>query len=101
MQEEWDGFHELLALRERHIRQREDQEQAERRQIQELLPLPRRAVPLPWEDLASVITRTPQVMGYPQPDWILHPQKERNHVPSQDLPSLFSHLSYTLPPPLL
>src|SRR6266851_3859668 len=96
MQEEWDGFHELLALRERHIRQREDQEQAERRQIQELLPLPRRAVPLPWEDLASVITRTAQVMGYPQPDWILHPEKVRYHVPREGLPLLVRQLDYDL-----
>ena len=62
MQEEWDDFHEWQALRERSILQGDEQEQSIRRQLQELLPLSRRVVPQPWEDLASVITRTDQII---------------------------------------
>jgi len=86
MQEGWSGFHEWLALRERCIRQAEEQEQAKRRRIQELLPLPRRVVPQPWENLASVITRAAQVMGYSQPGWILRPEKAGYSIPREALP---------------
>lgn len=96
MQEGWDGFHEWLVLRERRIRQVEEQEQVKRRRIQELLPLPRRVVPQPWEDLASVITRAAQIMGYSQPGWILRPEKAGYNIPREALPLLARQLDYDL-----
>ncbi len=96
MQELLDDFQKWRALREGRTRQLEEQEQAKRRQIQELLPLPRRVVPLPWEDLASVITRAAQVMGYPQPDWILRPEKAEHSIARERLPLLARQLDYDL-----
>jgi hypothetical protein len=40
------------------LRREEEQKQAKQHQILELNSLPRRAVPRPWEDLASVLSRT-------------------------------------------
>src|SRR5947207_3250189 len=40
-----------------------------------LAPLPRRVVPRPWEDIASFLSRSASVMGYPDPRWLLHPQE--------------------------
>jgi hypothetical protein len=37
-------------------------------------PLPQRAAPQPWEDIASVISRTARKMGYGDPKWVLQPE---------------------------
>lgn len=50
--------------------------------LQKVLPLPRRATPLPWEDLASVLSRTSRRMGYERPQWLLH-QENIPHTVNQ------------------
>ncbi len=55
---------------------------------QYLPPLPRRAVPRPWEDLASVISRTARLMGYEWPWWILRPECSPYAIPSKRLACL-------------
>jgi TniQ len=41
----------------------------------DVTPLPRRVAPRPWEDIASFLSRTALVMGYPDPRLLLHPQE--------------------------
>lgn len=53
-----------------------------------VLPLPRRAVPYPWEDLSSLLCRVAQKMGYPDPRWILHPQGSSYRINASNLPLL-------------
>jgi TniQ len=47
------------------------QEQHVQKYVHKALPLPRRVVPQPWEDLASVLSRTASKMGYEHPQWLL------------------------------
>lgn len=52
-----------------------------------LAPLPRRAVPRPWEDIASVLSRNASAMGYPDPRWLLHLQElPWYHINESELP---------------
>jgi len=54
MQSVWgNNFKAWRVSYEEHLQREEEQEQAKLRQIMELLPLPRRAAPRVWEDLAS------------------------------------------------
>src|SRR5258708_18043240 len=39
-----------------------------------VFPLPVRVVPEPWEDLASLLSRTAVQMGYKQVKWLLRPE---------------------------
>src|SRR5438045_7478182 len=84
------------ALRGAHARQLVEQEQARRHRVQEMLPLPRRAVPRLSEDLTSVIVRTAQAMGYSQPGWILRPEKAGHTIDSEELALLQRPLDYEL-----
>jgi hypothetical protein len=84
------------CARDERIIQREKKEQAKQHSIQGLSPLPRRTAPRRWEDLASVITRTAHVMGYPQPGWILRPEKAGHSISSEALPLLKWQLDYEL-----
>src|SRR5712692_10298278 len=43
--------------------------------LQPITPLPIRALPSFWEDLASLISRLAEQMGYKNPAWILHPEE--------------------------
>ena len=61
-----------------------------------MLPLPRRAVPRLSEDLASVIVRTAQAMGYPHPGWILRPEKAGHTIDSEELALLQRPLDYEM-----
>ncbi len=79
-----------------HNRQREEEEQAKRRSIQGLSPLPRRTVPRPWEDLTTLIARIAHMMGYPQPGWILRPQKAEYAIAPGELALLQRPLDYEL-----
>src|SRR5258706_1535192 len=54
--------------------------------------LPRRAQPLPWEGLASLISRVSQRMGYDDPGWLLHPENHAYHFRATEVLSL-SHQS--------
>ncbi len=80
-----DDFQKWQAVREGRTRQLEEQEQAKRHQFQDMLPLPRRVAPRLSEDLASVIVRTAQVMGYPQPGRILRPQRAEHTIAAGEL----------------
>ncbi len=42
---------------------------------QPIVPLPVRAIPRPFEDLASLISRAAEQMGYKNPAWILRPEE--------------------------
>ncbi len=39
-----------------------------------VFPLPVRVLPEPWEDLASLLSRTAVQMGYKQVNWLLRPE---------------------------
>src|SRR5260221_7774476 len=39
-----------------------------------VFPLPVRVVPEPWEDLASLLSRTAVQMGYKKVNWLLRPE---------------------------
>src|SRR5205807_10014301 len=39
-----------------------------------MFPLPARVVPEPWEDLASLLSRTAAEMGYKKVNWLLWPE---------------------------
>src|SRR5258708_39677549 len=96
MQEVRDDFQKWQAFQEGRIRQIEEQEQAKRHQLQAMLPLPRRVAPRLSEDLTSMIVRTAHVMGYPQPDWILRPQKVGHAIALGELALLQRPLDYEL-----
>ncbi|MGZ3645452.1 MAG: hypothetical protein ACXVCM_16550 [Ktedonobacteraceae bacterium] len=53
------------------------------------------------EDLVSVLVRTAQLMGYPQPSWILHPERAGHSISKDALPLLAKQLDYDLPSRLL
>jgi TniQ len=91
-----DDSQKWQALRGGRSRQIEEQEQAKRYRVREMLPLPRRAVPRLSEDLASVIVRTAQAMGYPQPGWILRPEKAGHTIDSEELALLQRPLDYEM-----
>src|SRR5260370_37257513 len=62
-------------------------------------PLPLRVRPLPWEGLASVISRAARRMGYEQPKWLLQLENSSYRLREEDLPWLcrkedFLHLEH-------
>ena len=62
----------------------------------ELGPLPLRAVPQPWEDLASVLSRTARKMEYPNPKWILQPESGTHRIEPDVLPLLSATEDYQM-----
>jgi len=96
MQPLQDDAQKWQAFREGRTRQVEEQEQTKRHRVREMLPLPRRAVPRLSEDLASVIVRTAQAMGYPHPNWILRPEKAGHTIVPEELALLQKPLDYEL-----
>ena len=50
--------------------------------------LPLRVRPLPWDDLASVLSRASRRMGYGQPKWLLQPENSSYRLREEDLPFL-------------
>ncbi len=42
--------------------------------LEDVFPLPLRVVPEPWEDLASLLSRTAGEMGYKKVSWLLRPE---------------------------
>ena len=97
-----DEQHLIEALREKRKNLKLQREKWERKEkaklhaLQGLSPLPRRTIPKPWEDLASVIIRAAQEMGYPQSGWILRPEKTGHAIPPESLPLLHKQLDYEL-----
>src|SRR6266566_1554141 len=51
-------------------------------------PLPLRVRPLPWEDLASILSRASRRMGYEQPKWLLQSEYSSYRLREEDLPWL-------------
>src|SRR6185312_2969886 len=92
----WDDLQQRQALRAEHTRQMEEREQVLYRQIKVVPPLPRRAIPKPWEDLASVVARSAHAMGYAHPRWVLLSQKVEYGVRTEALPLLRRELDYEL-----
>lgn len=89
MQQLWgNSFNEWRASYVERLRREEEQERTRLRQVMELLPLPRRAVPHPWEDLASVLSRTARIMGYARPQWLLRPEAVQHRIDQDTLPVL-------------
>ena len=71
-QELWYDLQRQNELRVQRDRRQSKQEQERRVHLQKVLPLPLRAVPRSWEDLASVLSRTAGKMGYEHPNLLLH-----------------------------
>ena len=87
---------ELTAKRDESDRRLEEEKRAKILSVQELTPLPRRKIPLPWEDLASLISRAAGVMGYATPGWILHPESAKHSIAPKELPWLSAPLDYQM-----
>ena len=97
MQQVWgNAFNEWRSSHEEHLRQDEGQEGTKQSQIQKLPPLPWRAPPSPWEDLASVLSRTARIMGYAQPQWLLRPEAVGHRIDQDSLPVLYRPLDSLL-----
>ncbi len=59
-------------------------------------PLPRRVVPLPCEDLPSVISRVARKMGYERPEWLLRPEALSHRIAPNTLLLLRRRADYQL-----
>ena len=64
--------------------------------LQDLVPLPLRAAPRPWEDLASVLSRTARKMDYPHPKWILQPESIAHRIEPDALPRMSASEDYQM-----
>ncbi len=64
------------------------------RLLQELLPLPLRSAPHPWEDLASLLSRIARKMGYENPVWLLRPEGVPHKINPANLPLLHRQNDY-------
>src|SRR5947207_7778906 len=88
---------EQMSERWKEISRRLDEEERERLlSVQALSPLPRRRVPYPWEDLASLISRTAEAMGYASPSWILRPELAKHSIAPEGLPLLSGRADYQM-----
>lgn len=91
-------WEDLFAQWERRDKQRKQRQAALRekeRALQGLSPLPRRVAPLPGEDLASLLARTARALGYPRPEWLLHPEQINHTIPRASLSLLRRRADYT------
>ncbi len=61
-----------------------------------VFPLPVRVLPEPWEDLASLLSRTAVQMGYKQVNWLLRPEDLREDATYQYLEHLLQLSEETL-----
>jgi hypothetical protein len=64
--------------------------------LQDLVPLPQRAIPQPWEDLASVLSRAARKMGYPHPKWIIQAASIEHRIEPEALPLLSASADYQM-----
>jgi hypothetical protein len=64
--------------------------------VSNVAPLPRRVIPLPWEDLPSVISRVARKMGYERPEWILRPEVYSHHIAPNTLHLLRKRVDYLM-----
>ncbi len=78
---------------EERLRQLDREKQ---RRIQELPPLPLRILPLPREDLASVLSRAARRMGYEKPEWLLRLESVPHKINPDNLPLLHRQKDYLL-----
>lgn len=62
--------------------------------IPAIAAIPARVPPVPWEDLASYITRVSNEMGYKNPGWILHPEEVTSTVQPYNLCMLRRKVDY-------
>lgn len=62
--------------------------------LSEVHPLPLRLLPLPWEDVASFISRNAERMGYEYPLWILRPEAIPYCIESEGLSILRKKRDY-------
>jgi len=74
----------------------EERERLIRDHLRKIRPLPRRAIPRPWEDLSSEIACAARKMGYEYPEWILHPQGIAHAIAPGSLPFLRRRLDYQM-----
>lgn len=88
---------EQTSERWKEIYRRLDEEEREKLlSVQALSPLPRRRVPWPWEDLASLISRTADAMGYASPSWVLRPESAKHSIAPEALPLLSGQVDYRM-----
>ena|SRR6266487_5102979 len=88
---------EHVSERWKEIQRRLDEEMREELlSVQALSPLPRRRVPWPCEDLASLISRTAEAMGYASPGWILRPESVKHSIAPDEIPLLSGQADYQM-----
>src|SRR6266705_1838029 len=71
-------------------------EQVKQRYLEELLALPQRSAPHPWEDVASLLSRVARKMGYEHPEWLLRPENAPHKISPANLPLLHGQHDYHL-----
>src|SRR6266699_6629884 len=59
-----------------------------------VFPLPVRVLPEPWEDLASLLSRTSVQMGYKKVNWLLRPEDGAYSRLDRDVCFLLQHAAY-------
>jgi predicted site-specific integrase-resolvase len=64
--------------------------------LTQVLPVPLRVPPEPWEGLASLVSRTAMQMGYKQLEWLLQPETIPNTLLRYDLGFLRNKTAYLL-----
>ena len=95
MQSTWgNNFNTWRASNEERLQREEEEERAKQRQIMELLPLPQRAAPRVWEDLASLLSRTAHTMGYARPEWLLRSEAVQHRIDQDSLPVLYRRTDF-------
>jgi TniQ len=91
-----EGYLAWKIQQEERLRQREAEKQMEVRLVQNLSPLPQRVAPRPWEDLASLLSRTARKMGYEHPQWLLRPEQIAYKISASSLPLLRRRADYLM-----
>ncbi len=91
---EWDDIRSWHRRQEELRRQREAELRRKEQVVQALSPLPLRVIPLPWEDLTSLLCRTARKMGYEHPRWMLHPEHIPYSIDPAALPLLHRRTDY-------
>jgi hypothetical protein len=60
----------------------------------DFLPIPIRVRPLPWEDIASLLSRVAEQMGYTNPQWVLSPEQYEHMVSARSVLTLHRAVDY-------
>src|SRR5260370_23217421 len=61
---------------------------------EDFLPIHTRVRPLPWEDIASLLSRVAEQMGYANPQWVLSPEQYEHMVSARSVLTLHRAADY-------